>query len=224
MLENEVKPLVERFLATRGLELSQEKTRITHIAEGFDFLDPNVRSFDGTIIVKPSTKNIQAFKDKVKAIFEEHRSAKHENLIGALNPIIRGWANYHRSACASKTYASIDSWLWWKTWQWAKRRHPNQSADWIKDKYLVRTGSRSWMFCAQLKDAAGKRKRVTLVKASDTPIRRHTKINGDANPFDAQWEPYFEDRLGLKMQGDRGRLSSCDFGGTRTSAVHYATS
>jgi len=202
LLENEVKPLVARFLAARGLELSAEKTRIRHIAEGFDFLGQNVRSLGGKIIVTPSKKNVQAFKAKAKASFEEHRAAKQENLIGVLNPVIRGWANYHRSACASKTYASIDSWLWWKTWQWAKRRHPNKSADWIKGKYFVRTGSRSWMLCAEFTDAEGKRKRVTLVKASDTPIRRHTKIKGDANPFDPKWEPYFEDRLGLKMQGD----------------------
>ena len=202
LLDREVKPLVERFLATRGLELSQEKTRTTHVAEGFDFLGQNVRSFGGKIIVTPSKKNIQAFKAKVKEIFAKNKTAKQENLIGVLNPVVRGWANYHRAACASKTFASIDSWLWLKAWQWAKRRHPNKSADWIKEKYFVRIGSRSWVLSAEVQDAAGKRKRVTLAKASDTPIRRHTKIKGDANPFDPQWEPYFEDRLGLKMQGD----------------------
>jgi len=202
LLENEVRPLVARFLATRGLEFSPEKTRITHVAEGFDFLGQNVRSFNGKIIVTPSKKNIQAFKAKVKAIFAERKTAKQENLIGILNPVIRGWTNYHRAVCASETFASIDSWLWLKTWQWAKRRHPNKSAQWVKGKYFVRTGSRSWVFSAELTDAKGRRKRVTLAKASDTMIRRHTKIKGDANPFDPQWEPYFEDRLGLKMQGD----------------------
>jgi RNA-directed DNA polymerase len=202
LLETEVKPQVERFLAARGLELSQEKTRTTHIAEGFDFLGQNVRSFGGAIIVKPSKKNIQAVKTKVKAIFDEHRTAKQENLIRILNPLIRGWANYHRAVCAAQIFASIDSWLWFKTWRWAKRRHPNKNAGWIKEKYFVTTGSRSWVFSAKLKDVEGKRERVTLAKASDTRIRRHTKIKGDANPFDPQWEPYFEDRLGLKMKGD----------------------
>ncbi|HXL82835.1 MAG TPA: group II intron maturase-specific domain-containing protein [Casimicrobiaceae bacterium] len=125
-----------------------------------------------------------------------------ENLIGVLNPVVRGWATYHQAACASKTFASIDSWLWLKTWQWAKRRHPNKSANWIKDKYFETAGSRNWVFSARLKGVEGKRKRVTLAKASDTPIRRHTKIKGEANPFDPRWELYFEDRLGLKMQGD----------------------
>jgi RNA-directed DNA polymerase len=202
LLENEVKPLVASFLAARGLELSPEKTRITHIAKGVDFLGQNVRSFNGRIIVTPSKKNIQAFKAKVKAIFSENKTAKQENLIGVLNPVIRGWANYHRAACASKTYASIDSWLWLKTWQWAKRRHPNKNARWIKDKYFVTTGSRNWVFSARPKGVEGKRERVILAKASDTRICRHTKIKGDANPFDPHWEPYFEDRLGLKMQGE----------------------
>jgi RNA-directed DNA polymerase len=201
LLQMEVKPLVERFLSIRGLELSPEKTRMTHIAEGFDFLGQNVRSFNGKIIVTPAKKNIQAFKAKVKAIFKEYRTAKQENLIGVLNPVVRGWANYHQAACASQTFASIDSWLWLKTWQWAKRRHPNKSANWIKDKYFETAGSRNWVFSARLKGVEGKRKRVTLAKASDTPIRRHSKIKGEANPFDPQWEPYFEDRLGLKMQG-----------------------
>jgi RNA-directed DNA polymerase len=202
LLQMEVKPLVERFLSIRGLELSPEKTRMTHIAEGFDFLGQNVRSFNGKIIVTPAKRNIQAFKAKVKEIFAENKTAKQENLIGVLNPVVRGWANYHRAACASQTFASIDSWLWLKTWQWAKRRHPNKSADWIKAKYFVSMGSRDWVFSVKLNDSDGKRKRVTLAKASDTPIRRHAKIKGDANPFDPQWEPYFEDRLGLKMQGD----------------------
>ena len=202
LLENEVKPLVVRFLATRGLELSTEKTRITPITEGFDFLGQNVRSFGGRIIVTPSKKNIQAFKAKVKEIFQERKTVKQENLIAVLNPVIRGWASYHRAVCASKTCSSIDSWLWLKTWQWAKRRHPNKSADWIKRKYFATVGSRHWVFSAQLKGSDGKRERVRLIKASDTRIRRHIKIKCDANPFDPQWEPYFEDRLGLKIQGD----------------------
>ncbi|HWZ71850.1 MAG TPA: group II intron reverse transcriptase/maturase, partial [Casimicrobiaceae bacterium] len=71
LLQMEVKPLVERFLSIRGLGLSPEKTKMTHIAEGFDFLGQNVRSFNGKIIVTPAKRNIQAFKAKVKEIFVE---------------------------------------------------------------------------------------------------------------------------------------------------------
>jgi RNA-directed DNA polymerase len=183
LLENEVKPLVVAFLATRGLQLSKEKTRITHSTEGFDFLGQNVRNLGGKIIITPSKKNIQAFKNKIKESFQEHKTAKQQNLIAVLNPVIRGWANYHRAVCASKTFASIDAWLWLKTWQWAKRRHPNKNVAWIKHKYFATVGSRHWVFTTQLKESDEERKRVTLIKASDTRIRRHTKIQGEANPL-----------------------------------------
>src|SRR5258706_15551865 len=54
LLETEVRPLVETFLQERGLTLSTEKTRITHITDGFDFLGQNIRQYnDGKILVKP---------------------------------------------------------------------------------------------------------------------------------------------------------------------------
>ena len=69
LLETEVKPLVEAFLAERGLELSAEKTRIIHIEEGFDFLGQNVRKYNGKLLIKPSQKaNVQAFLEKVRGI------------------------------------------------------------------------------------------------------------------------------------------------------------
>ena len=209
LLETEVKPMVECFLAARGLELSQEKTRITHVTEGVDFLGWNVRKFGSAILCMPSKKNVQAFKAKIRDIFRVHRTVKQENLIVLLNPVIRGWSNYHHVVCASKTYSSIDAWLWLKTWQWAKRRHPNKSAYWIKERYFERIGTRTWIFRARPINVDEQRRPVTLVKASDTKIRRHIKITGAANPFDPKWEPYFEDRLGLTMQGTlkgRGRL------------------
>ena len=206
LLENEVRPRVEAFLATRGLELSQEKTRITHVTEGFDFLGQTVRKLGRGIIIRPAKKNIQAFQAKVKSIFVAQRTAKQENLIAQLNPVIRGWANYHRAVNASQTFAAIDSWLWQKTWRWARRRHPNKSARWTKAKYFGTSGHRHWVFVARTIDSEGKRKTLSLVKASDTKIRHHVKIKGEANPFDPQWETYFEDRLGLTLQGSlRGR-------------------
>ena len=88
LLEMEVKPCVEAFLAERGLELSQEKTKITHISEGFDFLGQNVRKYDGKLLIKPSAKNVKAFLDKVRETIRVNRSAKQETLIHLLNPMI----------------------------------------------------------------------------------------------------------------------------------------
>jgi RNA-directed DNA polymerase len=95
LLETEVKPLVEAYLQERGLELSPEKTRITHIETGFDFLGQQVRRYnDGKVIIKPSAKNTKAFLSKSRQVIKGHAQAKAGNLIRLLNPIIRGWANY----------------------------------------------------------------------------------------------------------------------------------
>lgn len=202
LLENEVKPLVTRFLTTRGLELSQEKTRITHITEGFDFLGQNVRKYNGKLIIKPSRKNVQAFKDKIREILNGNKATKQATLIRLLNPIVRGWANYHKSISAKETFSAIDSWLWRRLWQWAKRRHPNKGHQWVRKKYFRTIGTRNWVFEADtgviLK--SGKPESVRLFKASSTAIRRHRKIQGDANPFDPAMELYFEALIGLRMQ------------------------
>ena len=104
LLENEVKPLVEKFLSTRGLELSPEKTSITHIDKGFDFLGVNIRKYNGKLLIKPSKKNVKAFLDKVRNAIKDNKAAKQVNLIKMLNPIIRGWANYHRTVNAKETF------------------------------------------------------------------------------------------------------------------------
>jgi RNA-directed DNA polymerase len=126
LLENEVKPLVENFLSARGLELSPEKTGITHIDQGFDFLGVNIRKYNGKLLIKPSKKNVKAFLDKVRNAIKGNKAAKQINLIKMLNPIIRGWANYHRSVTARETFERVDTEIWRTLWKWAKRRHPKK--------------------------------------------------------------------------------------------------
>ncbi len=197
LLEDEVKPLVEKFLSARGLELSPEKTSITHIDKGFDFLGVSIRKYDGKLLTKPSKKNVKAFLDKVRKIIKENRGAKQINLIMVLNPIIRGWANYHKSVVASKTFHRVDNEIWQSLWQWAKRRHPKKCSRWIRDKYFKTSGNRRWIFAVEDKKRIypdGKPHRVLLFRASDVPIRRHIRIRAEANPFDPQFEAYFEER------------------------------
>jgi len=107
-LEHEVLPLLEAFLHARRLEFSQEKTSITHIENGFDFLGQNVRMYNGKLLIKPSKKNIQSFLEKVRAIIKDHKQATIGQLICMLNPIIRGWARYHRHVVSKKVFASVD--------------------------------------------------------------------------------------------------------------------
>ncbi len=195
LLENEVKPLVEEFLSKRGLRLSQEKTKITHIQEGFEFLGKNVRKHDEKFLIKPSKRNTLRFIEKVRGIIKGNKTVTQDRLINKLNSVIRGWVNYHKMDVASKTFATVDYEIWKTLWQWARRRHPNKGTRWIKSKYFVRQGTRDWIFACN-EEASGREK---LVYAKQTPIRRHVKIKAEANPFDPKWEEYFEERIGFKM-------------------------
>ena len=96
LLENGVLPIVEKFMAERGLELSKEKTVITHITDGFDFLGCNIRWYKDKLLTKPSKKNYKAIVDKVRSIIKSNATCRQEDLIRQLNPVIRGWANYQK--------------------------------------------------------------------------------------------------------------------------------
>jgi len=205
-LEQEVKPAVVEFLAVRGLVLSPEKTRVTHIRKGFDFLGWNIRKYNGKLLMKPSKTNIKTHLDKIREVIKANKSAKQANLIKLLNPILRGWANYHSHVVAKETFSRNDKRVWSMLWRWAVRRHPNKGARWVKDKYFKTRGTRNWVFAATEKRKDGTQKEHILLYQADTPIKRHLKIKAHANPHDPQWEPYFESRWGKKMlNSSKGR-------------------
>ncbi|MDG5822959.1 group II intron reverse transcriptase/maturase [Xylella fastidiosa] len=136
LLIKEVKPLVERFLADRGLTLSAEKTRVTHIDEGFDFLGQNVRKYKGKLLIKPSAASLKNCADKIRAIVRSNKAANQASLIHLLNPVIQGWANFHRHIVAKKTFKSLDDHVWRALWKWALRRHPAKGKKWIRHRYF----------------------------------------------------------------------------------------
>lgn len=213
----EAKAMVEDFLKDRGLTLSEEKTKIVHIEEGFDFLGWNVRKYDGKLLIKPARKNVQAFMRKVRAIVREATGRTQENLIGHLNPVIRGWANYHRNQVAAQTFHKVDHAIWRQLWRWACRRHSNKSRTWVKDRYFAREGTRDWVFRAETRDGAGNSTFVRLVKTTDVPIRRHCKVRAEANPFDPAWDSYFAARRTLPT--DRQDRSAQANNSTRRGAL-----
>jgi len=197
----EVRTFVESFLAERGLELSAEKTVLTHIDEGFDFLGQNVRRFNGKLIIQPSKQNRKVYLDKIRAILKAKPTITAGQLIQQLNPIIRGWANYHSHVCSTHTYHYTDHTLFKSLWRWARRRHPkNKNAHWVRKKYFRTHGSRTWTFSGEISGRNGKPKTVYLLYATNTPIRRYAKIRAQANPFDPQWELYFENRIQARMK------------------------
>ena len=203
VLENEVRPLVEQFLSERGLQLSPEKTCITHIDQGFDFLGQHLRKFDGKLLITPAKKNTHAFLEKVRGIIGANKTASQENLIGLLNPVIRGWANYHRHIVAAEAFARVDFEVWRRLWQWARRRHSEKSCRWRKQRYFHSIGGRDWIFAADTgkRTPEGKPIWLKLARASETKIRRHVKIRAEANPFDPDWQDYFAERAFHKKFG-----------------------
>src|SRR6266446_3720787 len=155
LLEKEVKPLVERFMSERGLELSPEKTVITHIEEGFDFLGQNVRKYNGKMLIRPSKKNVTAFLDKVRNIIKDNKQATAGRLIVQLIPVIQGWARYHQHIASKKTFKKVDHLIFCMLWRWAKRRHPKKGAKWVKNKYFHSRGNRNWVFFGEITDNKG---------------------------------------------------------------------
>lgn len=190
-LENEVRSCIVTFLAERGLTLSAEKTRVTSIEEGFDFLGFNVRRFGSKLLTRPAQKSINSLCSKLREIVKGNPTAKQIDLIERLNPVILGWVQYHRRGVAKEIFAEVDHYLWHLLWCWAKRRHPNKGLKWIKTKYFRRIAHRDWIFAAE---DGQTREAVTLVNASDTQIRRHIKIRSNANPYDPEWNDYFAQR------------------------------
>jgi RNA-directed DNA polymerase len=206
ILENEIKPAITAFLKERGLELSQEKTNVTHITEGFDFLGQNVRKYPSQgklkLLIKPSEKNILSFLEGIRKVLRKARSTTQAELIKQLNPKIRGWANYHRSVVSKEIFSGIDKEIWRLTFQWAKRRHPKKNMEWIFRKYYKRIKGVNYRFSGFEIQKDGTPKEQTLLLMSYTPIRRHVKILQSAHPYDAKYDGYFEKRTSEKWKNN----------------------
>jgi len=194
VLEEEIVPKINAFLKARGVQLSEQKTKVTHISEGFDFLGQSIRKYRrvdgrlGKIQIEPSKKSIQSIKCKVKAICKSSGHLTQAQMIGRLNPVLRGWGNYHRHILCGETYSKMTSYVWFRLMRWGKSRHPEKSGIWIAKRYLSYAKGSHWAFRDK---ATGK----TLVRLNnDIHTYRHIKILGEANPFDAEWHGYFQNR------------------------------
>lgn len=182
-IAKEIKALLSDFFSKRGLELSAEKTLITNINEGFDFLGWNFRKYNGKLLIKPSNQSIKKFIENVRRTIYKGRSWSQDALICKLNPIIRGWVNYHKSSVSSRIFRQLDSIIWGMLWTWSKRRHPDKSKHWIANKYWKESPTRNWTFQTQENN---------LLLMSHTKIRRHVPLKLYMNPFLNQ--DYFQKR------------------------------
>lgn len=196
-IAEEVKSVLETFLAERGLSLAEEKTKIVHINEGFDFLSWNFRKYNGKLLIKPSKKAIATVTQSISTIIKNAKGWSQDTLIAKLNPVITGWTMYHRTAVSSEIFSRMNYIIWGMLWHWSKRRHPNKGNRWIAGKYWHSVNNSEWVFTTFTS---------TLRLFTDTKIRRHVLIQLNKNPYVD--DEYFAQRI----SGDKTRQTMiCTF-------------
>jgi RNA-directed DNA polymerase len=196
LIEDVIQPSVGQFLDLRGLELSQSKTVITSIDDGFDLLGHNIRLYKDTkrlpegkvLLIKPSKKSITRVKFNILLTLKKCRRSSPYTLIQELNPILRGWSNYHRTVVSKKVFNRIGFYLWTKVWKWVRSKHTQRSGTDLVKMYFEKIGGRNWVFFG----TKGKAK-LTLFDIANVPIGRHILCQ-DLNPYLPENEAYFHNR------------------------------
>jgi len=185
-LEYEIKPLIREFLSERGLELSEEKSKITHINDGFDFLGFNIRKYHGKCLIKPCKESVKGIYCGIRECITGNKTVTQDKLIAMITPKIIGWANFYRHVVSKRTFSILDEKLFRLLWKWAKRRHPNKRTLWIKQHYFTSKGNQNWVFAT-----TGNRKQIELPRFDAIKIVRHRKIISISNPYNRKWDNYF---------------------------------
>jgi RNA-directed DNA polymerase len=188
----ELKEVISKWCMDKmGVELSREKTRITNVKDGFDFLGCNIRQYEinstkSKTLIKPSKDSIKSVKAKIHQICKKCTGKSQDVLIGRLNQVLTGWGNYHKGNVAKEIFAAIDHYVFERTWKWASMRHSNKGKEWIKGKYWHSQGRRNWVF---------KTESNTLKWLRDIKIKRHIKIKSEHHVFDSDKEYWTRRRL-----------------------------
>ena len=199
-----------KWLTIRGLTLSEEKTRIVHLTEGFDFLGWNFRHYNVSdtksgykLLIKPSKKSVQAIRDKLKGIWMGHRGKPVDVVIRRLNPVIRGWANYHRGKVSSETFSTMDHWMFKRQASHVNFMHPTKPTEWKKRRYWgnhtypTRPLDR-WVFGLKGQE------HPYLLMFQWTTIERHVMVKGTNSPDDANLRDYWNGRRRAKAKAAPG--------------------
>ncbi len=221
VLIQKVMPVVQEFLKERGLSLSKEKSKITHVSEGFDFLGFTIRKFD-KIISKPSKTSVKRLLANLRYTIKSNKMVKTENLIRILNSKLLGWGNYFRFSAASKTFSKVDSEIFTMIWKWIRSRHTRKSVKWRKKRYFRSSGLKNWVFFAKtVNTKTEKAEYVDMINLSKIPIRRHIKIKGEANLYDDQYKEYFKLRKENPKRGKAFVLTTTPYHQFDASLGHY---
>jgi RNA-directed DNA polymerase len=203
-LEREVRPVVQAFLAQRGLVLSPEKTKITPIEDGFDFLGQNIRRYGKKVLSRPSDAAVKTFYAGLRQVVRKGLHLDPATLARILNPKIRGWANYHRHASSKATFQRLDHLIFRLLWRWARRRHPKKNRHWLAGRYFTTVGGDHWVFWgwdARIGEP------VYLASAAQTRILRHVKVRSALNAHAPEWQDYLHRRRSFRSARSYPALS-----------------
>lgn len=178
------------WLKPRGLSLNEEKTRVVHASQGFDFLGFTVRRYQGKLLITPSKKAVSRIRERLRSEMYRLRGSNAKAVIRTLTPIIRGWSAYYRGVVSSRVFKKLDEYVWWLTWRWAKRTHSGKTGYWIKKRYFGRFNkfrNDRWVF-------GDRESGAYLSKFSWTPIVRHVMVKGRASMDDPDLASYWAHR------------------------------
>jgi RNA-directed DNA polymerase len=189
--------ILSQWLGSRGLRLSDEKTHIRHLRDGFDFLAFNIRHYltpnssrsGYKLLIKPSPTAIKEVKRKLKGIWCKHMGTPTVALINEMNPVIRGWSNYFRVGVSKEVFNDLDTFMYVRAKRYMKRRHPRKSGWWRTEKYWGQTLGRQdrWVF-------QDKQRNGTLRKFAWTKIVRHRLVPATYSPDDPTLQDYWQQR------------------------------
>ncbi len=199
-IAEEIKLLIQKFLSERGLQLSETKTVITHIDDGFPFLGWNFRKYNGVLLTKPTNQSVQRIVEKIGNVIRKAKAWSQEQLIKVLNPIITGWTNYHKHVVSKDAFARMDFIVWGMLWHWAKRRHGNKGHVWTAQRYWHTEKTRNWVFETDANQ---------LRMFSDVKIKRHPWLRLDANPHLDR--DYFLNRMNSLERKESGVQTKLSF-------------
>jgi RNA-directed DNA polymerase len=199
----QVKARLAGWLAPRGLVFNEDKTQIVTLDEGFDFLGFTVRRQSGKLLIKPSKAALRRIRERLRTELRALQGANAAMVLVRLNPIIRGWAAYYRTAVSSEAFNALDAYLWRLTYKWAKHGHANKSKHWIVNRYygaFNRARRDRWVFGDRDSGAY-------LVKFAWTSIVRHRMVKGASSPDDPALAQYWADRRRRGAPPPMDRLS-----------------
>ena len=127
--------------------------------------------------------------DACGKVLKENKTAKQDSIISMLNPKLNGWAMYYRFVVSKEIFHAIDYHLWWKTFYWANRRHPNKSRGWIIKRYFSKVGNVNKTFRDNETDKF-------ILSLSTIPIKRFVRLNSKYRVFENSPESreYWEKR------------------------------